>query len=253
MRSRPNDLTSRTAASDVRHAAILLAGGRSAEQRDGPDVAFLPLAGRRLVSRAVTSLAERTGVDHVAVCVYDSDRPTARAVMDREASGISYELVTAGLSTQQTLHHALEALAGRIEAGRCELVLVHDAAMPLVPPHLVRSVIAAARRWGYAVPYLGVDDYVWIDRMGAALRFSGGADRVQVQCPQAFRAVDLLHAYRQSAREGFLVGSATEAVERYCGRRVRGIPGDTRNVEIRTPHDIFAAEGLLATLHYVVT
>ena len=47
-------------------------------------------------------------------------------------------------------------------------------------------------------------------------------------------------------------GTATEAVERYCGRRVRGVPGDTRNVEIRSPHDLFAAEGLLAALHYVV-
>jgi len=242
----------RNHASTARHAAILLAGGRSAQQRSGPDVAFLPLAGRRLVSRALASLTEETGVSHVAIAVHESDLPTARSTLAREAVGISYELVPAGLSTQQTVHLALEALAERIEDGAYEMVLVHDSAMPLVPPHLVRNVIAAAQRWGSAVPYLGIDDFVWIDRMGAALRFSGNNDQIQVQLPQAFRADDLLHAYRGSAAEGFLVGSATEAVERYCGRRVRGVPGDTRNVEIRSPHDLFAAEGLLAALHYVV-
>lgn len=234
------------------HAAILLAGGRTASQRDGPDVAFLPLAGRRLVSRALASLIEDTGVNHVVIAVHDSDREMATAVIDREVPDASYELVPAGLSSQQTLHIAAEALADRIQAGAYELVVVHDASMPLVAPHLVRNVIAAAQRWGSAVPYLGIDDFVWIDRMGAALRFSGSNDRVQVQSPQAFRAGELLHAYQQAAREGFVTGTATEAVERYCGRRVRGVPGDTRNVEIKSPRDLFAAEGLLAALHYVV-
>lgn len=235
------------------HAAIVLAGGRLAEQTDGPDVSLLPLAGRRLLSRALASLTENTGVSHVVVAVYDSDRAAARAVIDREVPGLSYELVAAGLSSQQTLQIAAEALADRIDAGEFELVVVHDAAMPLVAPHLVRNVIAAAQRWGSAVPYLGIDDFVWIDRMGAALRFSGSNDHVQVQFPHAFRAAELLHAYRQSAHEGFLTGTTTEAIERYCGRRVRGVPGDTRNVEIRSPRDLFAAEGLLAALHYVVT
>ena len=234
------------------HVAIVLAGGRSAAQPDGPDLALLPLAGRRLVSRAVESLTDNTGVRDVVVAVHDSDRSTAHTVLEREVPNQSCELSSAGLSSQQTVYRALEALAERIDAGGYDLVLLHDAAMPLVPPHLVRTVVAAATRWGSAVPYLGLDDYVWIDRMGAALRFSGVGDRVQVQCPQAFRATDLLHAYRRSASEGYVVGSATEAVERYCGRRVRGVPGDTRNMEIRSPNDLFAAEGLLAALRYVV-
>lgn len=235
------------------HAAIVLAGGRSAEQRDGPDLAFLPLAGRRLVSRALASLTDHTDVVHAVVAVHESDRSATSEVLDREVPDLSYELVPAGLSSQQTIGLALEMLATAISEERYELVLIHDAALPLVPPHLVREVIAAAQRWGSAVPYLGIDDFVWIDRMGAALRFSGSDGRIQVQMPQAFRAEELLHAYRQSTKEGFVAGSATEAVERYCGRRVRGVPGDTRNVEVRSPRDLFAAEGLLAALNYVVS
>jgi len=231
---------------------ILLAGGRSAEQPDGPDLALLPLAGRRLVSRALASLTDNTGVTHAVIAVHPSDRARAVEAIDREVPGLSYELVPAGLSSQQTILAASEVLASAAGGDAYELVLIHDAAMPLVPPHLVRNVIAAARRWGSAVPYLGLDDFVWIDRMGAALRFSGNDDRIQVQMPQAFRADELLHAYRRSAGEGFVAGSATEAVERYCGRRVRGVPGDTRNVEVKSPNDLFAAEGLLAALNYVV-
>jgi 2-C-methyl-D-erythritol 4-phosphate cytidylyltransferase len=235
------------------HAVIVLAGGRSAEQRDGPDLALLPLAGRRLVSRALASLTDNTDVVHAVVAVHANDRSAIADVLDREVPDLSYELVSAELSSQQTISAAVEALARSIDDEQYELVLIHDAALPLVPPHLVREVIAAARRWGSAVPYLGIDDFVWMDRMGAALRFSGNDGRIQVQMPQAFRADELLHAYRRSAAEGFVAGSATEAVERYCGRRVRGVPGDTRNVEVRTPRDLFAAEGLLAALHYVVS
>src|SRR5690348_17860781 len=93
------------------HVAIVLAGGRSAGQPDGPDLALLPLAGRRLVSRAVESLTDNTGVRHVVVAVHDSDRSTASTVLEREVPSQSWELSAAGLSSQQTVYRALEALA----------------------------------------------------------------------------------------------------------------------------------------------
>lgn len=238
--------------SSTKCAAVILAGGRSADQQSGPDVALLPLAGRRLLSRAVASLTYDTGVRHVVIAVHDDDHDAAAEAIRREVGDISHEFVPAGLSAEQSFARGLEALAEPITRGEYAMVMLHDAAFPMVAPHLVRDVLRAAERWGAAVPYLGLDDFVWINRMGAPLRFSG-KDQVRIQMPQTFRAGELLDAYRDAAAEGFLTGTAIEAIERYCGRRVRGVPGDTRNVEIRSPHDLLAAEGLLAALHYVVT
>jgi 2-C-methyl-D-erythritol 4-phosphate cytidylyltransferase len=234
------------------HAGVLLAGGRSAAQPHGPDVATLSLAGRRLVSRSLAALTQETGVAHVVVVVHRDDQEVVEQALQREAPGVSVQLVPAGLSVQQSLYAALSAIAEDIRAGRYDLVVIHDAARPLAGPALARSVIEAAHRWGAAVPHLGPADYVWIDDRGASQRFSDRDNFVHIQWPQAYRAADLLHAYQRSAAEGFLAGTAVEAVQRHCGQRVHAVPGSTRNIHIRTPTDLFTAEGLLAEMHYLV-
>ncbi|MBX6370872.1 MAG: 2-C-methyl-D-erythritol 4-phosphate cytidylyltransferase [Acidothermus sp.] len=245
----PFPLESRRPASS--HAAVVLAGGRVAGPRLGPDIALLSLAGRRLLSRAVATLLDDTGVTQIVIVIDPADADNARALLSRELGDVPCIFASGGFAVQASLANGVEVLADAITRGAYDLIVVHDAAFALAPPHLVREVIATARHFGAAVPYIGLDDFVWIDRMGTPLRF-GRDDRIHIQTPQAFRAVELLHACRRAALEHFAVGTTAEAMERYCGRRVRGVPGDTRNVAIRSPLDLFAAEGVLATSHYAL-
>ena len=136
------------------------------------------------------------------------------------------------------------ANAFAVVAGRADVVVIHDAARPLVSADLIRRTVDAAAAHGAAVAAMPATDTVK----------RGDADRVIVdtlprgeiflaQTPQAFR-VDVLRA---ALAEASTSGDATDeaALAERAGHRVRLIDGDARNMKITTPEDLATAERLI--------
>ena len=81
-----------------------------------------------------------------------------------------------------------------------------------------------------------------IRRDGAA----GAAGRlVGVQTPQAFRAADLLAAYRAAEADGFTGTDTASCVERYADLTIAAVPSSPANLKITFPHDLELAERLV--------
>src|SRR5512134_593427 len=138
----------------MRVAALVLAAGRG--ERFGASVpkAFLPLAGRPLVVRAIEALAACPEVERIVPVVPAAD--LARfAALGSALRGIGplATAVAGGAERQDSMRAGLAALPEGIE-----LVAVHDAARPLVRPEDVGRVIAAAARTGAALLAVPVRD-----------------------------------------------------------------------------------------------
>lgn len=135
--------------------------------------------------------------------------------------------------------------------GAADVVLVHDAARPFVPPELVARVVAAVEAGHDAVvPGLPVTDTV--KRVGAELAGAapvvGTVERAQlraVQTPQGFRLGLLRRAHDQAARhahdESLAATDDAGLVER-LGATVVVVPGDERAAKITTARDLRVAE-----------
>jgi 2-C-methyl-D-erythritol 4-phosphate cytidylyltransferase len=67
-----------------------------------------------------------------------------------------------------------------------------------------------------------------------------------VQTPQAFRARELLAAYRQAAVDGFVGTDTAACLERYTDLAVVGVPSSPTNLKITFPEDVTLAEALLS-------
>lgn len=134
-----------------------------------------------------------------------------------------------------------------------DVVLVHDAARPLVPPSLVRRVVEAVRSGhGAVVPGLPVTDTVKqvIPGPGAELVVAT-PDRSllrAVQTPQGFERDLLVRAHE--------AGAVRAAVERLAatddaglvealGEKVHIVPGDEAAFKITTERDLWLAELVL--------
>jgi 2-C-methyl-D-erythritol 4-phosphate cytidylyltransferase len=136
--------------------------------------------------------------------------------------------------------------AGLAEAqpGFAGLVLVHDAARPLVDEELIRAVLHAAADVGAAVPVLDVVDTIKTVRAG---RVTGTVDRSSLgaaQTPQGFRYDLLRRAYAAADAAGVTLTDESMAVER-LGQPVAAVPGSPRNRKFTTPEDLQWAEGQL--------
>jgi 2-C-methyl-D-erythritol 4-phosphate cytidylyltransferase/2-C-methyl-D-erythritol 2,4-cyclodiphosphate synthase len=139
--------------------------------------------------------------------------------------------------------------ADSVRAGVAEVpdeaavILVHDAARPLVSDEVVERILAPlGEGWDGAVPALPVADTLKRAE-GAAVRET--VDRTglyAVQTPQAFVA----ETFRRAV--GRLDGSPTDCAGfvEASGGRVKVVEGDRRLVKVTTPEDLAFVEILLA-------
>lgn len=232
-----------------RAAGVVLASGSGSRFGAGQNKAYLPLAGRSVASWALRSLAAAPEIGPLLLVARDEDHRHAQRVLQREADGREVELVTGGATRQESELNALRHLAGRIDAGAVDIVVMHDGARPLASSNLTAGVIHAARQHGGAIPAIPADDIAEVTDAGSTV---GGVlpGLVRAQTPQAFAAGDLLNAYEAAARAGFVGTDTASCIEQFSDVTVRWIFGEPHNVKITYAEDLFLAEQILAGSGY---
>ena len=233
--------------------AVVLAGGRGSRVGADGNKAYLPLAGRRMVTWTLQSLAEVREVARVLLVTRREDRVKAQETLRRELPGLSVEIVEGGSSRHESEFKALQHLAEDIREGAVRVVLIHDAARPLAGPGLMRAALQVADEFGGAVPSLPSHDLIRLESDQVMAPASAEEMLVRVQTPQAFRAEPLLRAYEVAQAESFEGTDTSSSVERFTDLDVRAFPGDERNLKVTYAHDLFLAERLLAENHYRLT
>jgi 2-C-methyl-D-erythritol 4-phosphate cytidylyltransferase/2-C-methyl-D-erythritol 2,4-cyclodiphosphate synthase len=146
------------------------------------------------------------------------------------------QIVDGGQRRQDSVARAFAAVAER-----ADVVVIHDAARPLVSDAVIRRTIDAAARTGAAIAAVRASDTV--KRGDASQRIVETLPRDDIylaQTPQAFRTAVLRDAL------GFADDATDEAaLAERAGYAVRLVEGDVRNLKITTPEDLAMAEHLL--------
>ncbi|MFT8394864.1 2-C-methyl-D-erythritol 4-phosphate cytidylyltransferase [Propionibacterium sp.] len=218
--------------------AIVAAAGSGVRLGDSSAGGFGPKALRTLAGVSLL----RHSVDHLVVggvgrCIIVC-RPEHQDLVRKALRGVPAQIALAdgGPSRQESVGEGLKLLPRGTE-----VVLVHDAARPLVPTQVVARVIDAVRAGAQAVvPVVAVGDSIrqvdggdsWpVDR--ATLR--------AVQTPQGFAADVLVRAHREAAHLGYTDDAAIcEAI----GAHVELVEGSPLSMKITRPTDFAMAEQL---------
>lgn len=224
---------------EVRAAAVIAAGGSG--RRVGGYVAkqFLVLAGEPVLLRTLRVFLGHPAMESIVVALPPeaaASPPSWLADLDARI-----RLVAGGAERGDSVAAGLEAVPED-----CDVVLIHDAARPLVTRGVLDRVIAAAARGVGAVAAVPVADT--IKEVDAARRIVGTPDRRrlwQAQTPQAFPRALVLDAYRRAAAEGIAATDDAALVERFGGA-VEVVEGSTENLKITRPADVVLAEAILA-------
>lgn len=222
--------------------ALIVAAGRGERLgSDGPK-ALVPLAGRPLVQWSVDLLLGMPEIDRVVVALPAGVQAPAKTIG-----------VRGGAARSQSVALALAA-AGSGESDvpggdPRELILIHDAARPLVSAALVRVALAALEgdeRLDAAIAAAPVSDTIKrADGEGVVVETLARSALWAVQTPQVFRREALERALDVPAD---ILARATDdawLVER-AGGRVGVVPADSANLKITTPLDLQLAELLIA-------
>jgi 2-C-methyl-D-erythritol 4-phosphate cytidylyltransferase len=215
--------------------AVLVAAGRGERLGEGRPKAFARLGELPLLAEPLRRLEQCEWVD--AIVVVAPPEWEEPAILLAEEVGAAK--VTACVPGGDTRSASVRAGIAEVpdDAG---VILVHDAARPLLPPELVPRLLEALGE-GYdgAVPGLPVPDTIKRVSGGVVVETPARDELMAVQTPQAFAAGVLRAA---AAGEGSDCASLVEA----AGGRVKVVPGDERQLKVTTPADLARAEALLA-------
>jgi 2-C-methyl-D-erythritol 4-phosphate cytidylyltransferase len=218
--------------------AILVAAGRG-ERMGGPrPKAFLELAGQSLLERSARAFDAAPSVGSIVAVVPEAEIAHAAQLLDGVAKVTA--VVAGGERRQDSVLEGLKQAPDGFDG----VVLVHDAARPLVDVALIESVAREAQASGAALPVLPVVDTVKRVRDGRVVETLDREELGAAQTPQGFRFQLLVSAYEKAFRERITLTDEAMAVER-TGALVRAVPGSPRNRKLTTPSDLAWAEGVL--------
>jgi len=105
-----------------------------------------------MLVHAVRALAGSRVVDLVVVAAPEDSLDSVAAMLDEQGLGADVSVVAGGDTRQDSVARALLTLPSDVD-----IVLVHDAARPLVPEQVVTSVVAAVAAGHPAVIPLQAD------------------------------------------------------------------------------------------------
>ena len=219
----------------VSAAVVIVAAGAGTRVGGEVNKVLLPLGDAPVLAWSVRDALSLTDVTRVVVVVRPGQEDAVSGALAPHLGDAEVLLVPGGETRHDSEWAALQVLAPDIESGAVDVVAVHDGARPLAGAALFTAVIEAARTRGGAIPTVPLPPVV-----GA----SGRPDLHGVQTPQAFRAADLLAAYRLADRDGFTGTDTAASLERYADVQVLAVPGSPLNVKITFPEDVALAERL---------
>ena len=217
-----------------RVAAIIPAAGSGV--RLGADVpkAFLALGGLSLLTRSALAMSTVADVLIIAAPADSLDEASAQlAQVDAEI-----HIVAGGEHRQESVANALRMVPEDVS-----IVLVHDAARPLVPIEVSQNVVAAIRNGAKAViPVLPlVDTIKRVNNYGIAIETVDRNQLRRVQTPQGFDRATLDLAYQNPE----VVATDDAGLMDALGIPVLTVAGDERSLKITTMADVKHALSLL--------
>ena len=218
--------------------AILVAAGEGARLGADRPKAFVALGGRVLLAESLERLDASDWIDAVVVAV-PADWEEAAIVLAEELVASKVAAVVPGGTTRvESVRAALAEIPDD-----ALVVIVHDAARPLVDDAVIERVLGPLSE-GYdgVVPGLPVTDTIKRVEGGVVAETVDRSSLVTVQTPQAFTATALRAAYREaSPAEATDCASLVEG----AGGRVRVVAGDRRLLKITTKEDLALIESWL--------
>jgi 2-C-methyl-D-erythritol 4-phosphate cytidylyltransferase len=210
--------------------AILVAAGRGERLGLDQPKAFAKLGEDVLLAEPLRRLDDSDWVDRIVIVAPPGWEEPAILLAEELACSKVHSCVAGGETRTDSVRAGLAEVADD-----ALVVLVHDAARPLLPGDVIERVLAPlSEQWDGVVPGLPVSDTLKrVASDGGVLETVARDSLYAVQTPQAFRADVLRRAVAAGAEATDCAGLVEAA-----GGRVKVVDGDPLLLKVTTADDL---------------
>jgi 2-C-methyl-D-erythritol 4-phosphate cytidylyltransferase len=212
--------------------AVIVAAGWS-QRMGGVDKMLALLGGKPILAWAVDVFQQCKLIDQIVVVVSKQSLGRCqRLVAERGWSKVT-DVCIGGRRRQDSV------AAGLNQLNRCQWVVIHDGARPLVTEGLIEQGLKVAGETGSAIAVVPVTDTIKVAGDDWVVQQTLPRGNLwAVQTPQVFRFDIITEAYRQVKAEVTDDASLVEQLD----YKVKLYMGSYDNIKITTPDDLALAE-----------
>ena len=230
----------------MRAFGVVPAAGVGERMGGGVAKQFMDVMGCPILVYTLKALFEANVLSGITVAVRE------RFVEDAGKTIDGYDLPTdkiafipGGKTRQGSVYNALLSLRNN-DIDDEDIVLIHDAARPMLDPEIVKRAVKEAEEFGAVVVGTPTTDASVLSEDGIVEGYLPKKRLYLLQTPQAFRYRSILEAHEAALKDAtYDAGDDGDLVVR-TGGKVKIIPGSRDNIKITYPEDIERFENLLA-------
>lgn len=218
--------------------ALILSGGTGA--RLGADIPkqYIEVCGKPVISYCIEKLSANAGIDAIQIVADEKwHRALNNWIKVADAKSKFRGFSEPGANRQASILNGLEDIS--VYAGEQDIVLIHDAARPLITDSQIADCLTGMKDYDGVIPVLPMKDTVYMSEDGRSV--SSLLDRSKIfagQAPESFVLGKYLDANRRLLPDQILKinGSTEPAV--MAGMNIAMIPGNENNFKLTTPADL---------------
>ncbi len=217
---------------DKKIAVVIVAAGRGTRVGGEVPKQWRMLRGQSVAKRSMDAFANHPEIDQLILVLHPDDIQSDLWPRQPRA-----EIVNGGDTRKASVLAGLQVLAKDVD-----LVLIHDAARPLVSSTIIDRVLDALTNAPAAAPAIAMTDALWHGTDGFV---TGNRDRANLylaQTPQGFHLDQILAAHIADNSDA----SDDVEVAQRAGMDVKIVEGEERNLKITTEADFIKAETMLS-------
>ncbi|MBF0103792.1 MAG: 2-C-methyl-D-erythritol 4-phosphate cytidylyltransferase [Deltaproteobacteria bacterium] len=219
-------------------AVIIPAGGASLRFGGGQKKQFVTLNGRPVVNHSIAAFINHPAVTEIVVCLPKEDLDHPEIIHDKKI-----RRVEGGGTRSSSVHKGFSHLTNTDDN---TVVLIHDAARPILSRCLIDAVIEATLKGGAAIPVTRLTDTIKeVDDHKTVIKTLNREHLRAVQTPQGFLYGILNKAYRFPAFDDPRYTDEALLVEE-TGQTVSVVDGERENIKITNQFDLKVAEAILS-------
>ncbi len=226
-------------------SAIIVAAGKG-ERFGSKEIpkAFYPLIKKPLLAYVLCAFEAVKEVQEIIVAVRSEMMDKSwQETMGKFRFEKLKTFVEGGLTREDSVWNAFEKISSNND-----IVLVHDAARPLIQPSLIQKVIESLQSCDAVIPGLKIKPTLKeVNEKGYILKTHDRERLWEAQTPQGFKK-DILRKAFEQAGENRAKATDEACLLEWMKIPVKMIEGNERNIKITTREDLKQAEFLMKEL-----
>ena len=220
------------------NTAIILSGGIGTRMGADRPKQYIEVNGTPVIVYCLKAFLSTARIDAFIIGAAEEWRDYINSFIQKENATTPFYYSEPGETRQYSIYNALKK-AKEIGIRNNDVVIIHDAARPLVSKELIERCIDGCNTSDAVLPIIPVKDTIYLSNDGKNIKSL--LDRSQLYCgqaPEAFRLGPYLKVHDEMPREELLkINGSTEIAYKagLCCQMVEGAP---MNFKITTPEDL---------------